>query len=113
MHELDFSYQGFEWVDFKDNESSVISFLRKSRSSDRQVLVVCNMTPVVRNNYRVGVSRDGFYKEILNSDAQEYNGSGVGNLGGLNSETVPWHDRPFSLNLVLPPLAIIMLERTE
>jgi len=111
FHETDFIYTGFEWVDFKDSEQSIISFTRKSGTDwENFSLVVCNMTPVPRFNYRVGVPLPGFYKELLNSDAKEYGGSGVGNLGGVNSEEIPWHGRPNSLRLALPPLAILVLK---
>lgn len=109
LHELDFSYEGFEWIDFSDNEQSVISFIRKSKRGEN-VVIVCNMTPVPRMDYRIGVPREGFYQEILNSDAKEYGGSGVGNLGGVNSENTPFHGRPCSIKLTLPPLGILLLE---
>ena len=72
--------------------------------------MVCNMTPIPRHNYRVGVPVSGYYREIVNSDAKEYGGSGVGNLGGATSEEIPWHGRPHSLRLTLPPLAILILK---
>jgi len=110
LHELDFEPAGFEWVDANDAESSVISFLRRGRSPDDVILVVANFTPVVRHGYRVGVPKGGFWRELLNSDAKEYGGSGVGNLGGKDADPVPCHGRPFSLELVLPPLAVIFLK---
>ena len=110
FHEIDFSYEGFEWIDFKDAEQSVISFIRKAKDGRRFSLVVCNMTPVPRRNYRIGVPGRGFYREILNSDAKDYGGSGVGNMGGKFSDPIPWHERPFSLNLTLPPLGIVIFE---
>ncbi|HEX7090057.1 MAG TPA: 1,4-alpha-glucan branching protein GlgB, partial [Longimicrobiales bacterium] len=110
LHELDFQPAGFEWVDANDSESSVISFLRRGRSPDDVILVVCNFTPVVRYDYRVGVPRGGFWRELLNGDAKEYGGSGVGNLGGVEADAIPFHGRPFSVNLVLPPLAVIFLK---
>ncbi len=111
FYESDFSYLGFEWIDFKDSEQSIISFVRKTGSDwNTFSLVVCNMTPIPRYNYRVGVPASGFYKEVLNSDAKEYGGSGVGNLGGVKSEDIPWHGRPSSLRLTLPPLAILILK---
>ncbi|MDA4130002.1 MAG: 1,4-alpha-glucan branching protein GlgB, partial [Thaumarchaeota archaeon] len=112
FHEVDFSYEGFEWIDFKDAEQSVISFLRKSKDGSRFSLVICNMTPVPRQNYRIGVPSSGYYKEILNSDAGDYGGSGLGNMGGVSSDNVPWHERPYSINLTLPPLGIVILEYT-
>ncbi|HEY8469350.1 MAG TPA: 1,4-alpha-glucan branching protein GlgB [Longimicrobiales bacterium] len=110
LHELDFQPAGFEWVDANDAESSVLSFLRRGRSPDDVILVVCNFTPVVRYEYRVGVPRGGFWRELLNGDAKEYGGSGVGNLGGVQADAIPFHGRPFSLSLVLPPLAVIFLK---
>lgn len=110
LHDLDFSYEGFEWVDFRDVDQSVISYLRKSRKGEK-ILVVCNMTPVPRHDYRVGVAEEGQYEEILNSDAKEYGGSGVGNLGLVRSENVNWNSRPYSLRIILPPLAVLMFKR--
>ena len=110
LYELDFSYKGFEWSDFRDADQSVISFIRKSDNSESFIFVVCNMTPVPRHKYRVGIPEPGFYKEILNSDAREYGGSGVGNLGGVHSESIQSHGRSYSLELSLPPLAILILE---
>jgi 1,4-alpha-glucan branching enzyme len=106
LHEIDFEPSGFEWIDCNDADNSVISFIRRARSTDSIVLVVCNFTPVVRRHYRVGVPRGGFWKELLNSDAREYGGSGVGNHGGVMAEDAPWHNRPHSLKLDLPPLSV-------
>ena len=110
LYELDFSPEGFEWVDCNDTESSVIAFLRKPRVGGREVLVVCNFTPVLRESYRVGVPRAGFWRERLNSDAREYGGSGQGNLGGVEAAPLPAHGRAHSLTLRLPPLAALLLE---
>jgi len=104
--ELDFKPEGFEWIDFSDSESSVVSFIRWSRDRKQVLLVTCNMTPVPRHNYRTGVPLHGHYEEILNSDAKEFGGGGIGNCGGFHSERQSWHGRPYSLNLTLPPLAI-------
>lgn len=109
LHELDFEPEGFEWVDFSDWEKSVVSFLRKDRKGD-PLLVVLNFTPVPRYMYRIGVPVPGWWKELLNSDAREYGGSGIGNLGGILAEPVPFHGRPYSLTLTLPPLAILFLK---
>ena len=109
LHELDFEPLGFEWLDFHDSENSVICFVRKS--SDGGLLVaVFNMTSVPRLGYRIGVPAAGRYAEILNSDATEYGGSGVGNLGGVDSEPVAMHGRPHSIVLTLPPLAALFLK---
>ncbi|MBX7157436.1 MAG: 1,4-alpha-glucan branching protein GlgB [Verrucomicrobiae bacterium] len=106
LHEKDFDSSGFEWVDFNDADSSVVSFLRRGETAQDLILVVCHATPAVREDYRVGVPEAGFWKEILNSDAREYVGSGRGNWGGKYAEKVPAQRRNFSLNLTLPPLSI-------
>ncbi|HSJ15493.1 MAG TPA: alpha amylase C-terminal domain-containing protein, partial [Longimicrobiales bacterium] len=111
--ELDFDSAGFEWLDADDSLNSVLSYVRRGRHTDDQppdeLLVICNFTPVVRTNYRVGVPHTGFWREVLNSDAATYGGSGVGNLGGAHASPVPFHGRPHSLNLTLPPLGILVL----
>jgi 1,4-alpha-glucan branching enzyme len=106
LYELDFEPAGFEWVDAGDFEQSVISFIRKGKSTGDIILVVGNFTPVTRFNYRVGVPYGGLWKEIINGDAKEYGGSGQGNLGGVKATTTRFHGRPYSLNLTLPPLAV-------
>ncbi len=111
LHQRDFENEGFEWVDATDSEKSVISFLRRGWSPDEELLVVCNMTPVVRQNYRVGVPGAGYWREILNSDAKDYGGSGQGNMGGVESSPVPYHGRYHSISLTLPPLGILVFKR--
>jgi 1,4-alpha-glucan branching enzyme len=108
LFELDFSPEGFQWVDYGDAEASVLSFLRKDRAG-APVLVVCNFTPVVRENYRIGVPRPGLWHEQLNSDARDYGGSGQGNLGGVDAAPLPAHGHFHSLSLRLPPLAVLFL----
>jgi 1,4-alpha-glucan branching enzyme len=108
LHTMDFNSAGFEWVDCKDFQRSIISFLRRGQNPNDQLLFVCNFTPVVRQNYRVGVPLEGYWKEILNSDAPLYGGSGQGNFGGLSTVPLPIHGRPFSLNMTLPPLGIVV-----
>ncbi len=110
LHSQDFNEQGFEWVDFSDQEKSIISFLRRSGQSKRAFLIVCNLTPVPRHNYRLGVPWSGFWREHLNSDAKEYGGSGQGNLGGCYSTPIPVHGYYNSLVLTLPPLSILILQ---
>jgi len=112
MHVFDNSPDGFEWVDCNDAATSTISLLRKSESPRDAILVACNFTPVPRTDYRVGVPHGGYWRELLNSDAREYAGSGVGNLGGVHAEEIPMHGRPFSLKLTLPPLAALFLKAT-
>ncbi len=109
LHALDCEPGGFEWVDAKDWEGSVLAFLRKGRRPDERILVVCNFTPVVRLNYRVGVPRGGVWTERLNGDAEIYGGSGQGNLGGVEAAPVASHGRSYSLNLTLPPLTALFL----
>ena len=110
LHERDVEEAGFEWVDCSDSAQSVISFLRKGSSTEDEVLVVCNFTPLPRHGYPVGVPRAGRWEEVLNSDAAEYGGSGIGNLGGVEAETRPIHDRPCRLDLTLPPLGAVFLK---
>ncbi|MEP7275361.1 MAG: 1,4-alpha-glucan branching protein GlgB [Betaproteobacteria bacterium] len=108
LHEVDFDTAGFEWIDCKDAEASVLSFLRRPRKG-KPVLVVCNFTPVPRPNYVVGVPEGGYWRELLNSDAVNYGGSGQGNLGGVEAAPVAAQGRFHSLSLTLPPLATIFL----
>jgi 1,4-alpha-glucan branching enzyme len=112
LHELDTDPAGFEWVDCNDSGASVLSFLRKGKSPEDTVLVVCNFTPVPREGYRVGVPTDGYWRELLNSDAREYGGSEVGNAGGVNAQRIRAHGRPYSLRLTLPPLAVLFLKKS-
>jgi len=105
----DVGLSGFEWVDADDNENSVFSFLRKGSSPDEVVLCVFNCTPVPRNDYRVGVPVHGRWRELLNSDAAAFGGSGIGNLGSVTADAAPFHGRPASLRLTLPPLAAVYL----
>ncbi len=107
LHQVDFENAGFEWVDFHDWESSVITFLRRGHNPDDVMLVVCNLTPVPRHNYMVGVPRGGYWRELLNSDATVYWGSGMGNMGGVDAAPVPAQGRYHSLNLTLPPLSVM------
>ena len=107
LHEVDFDPAGFEWIDASDHEASTLSYLRRSRGGET-VLVVCNFTPVPRHNYSVGVPLPGYWRELANSDARDYGGSGVGNLGGVHSQPVPAHGRNQSLTLTLPPLSTLI-----
>jgi 1,4-alpha-glucan branching enzyme len=112
LHELDFSLDGFEWVDFHDQQSSIISFLRKS-SSGELILSCMNFTPVPRVNYRIGVPRAGTWREMLNSDAPLYGGSGWGNMGGLQTTPVPSHGHFTSISVILPPLGAVLFKWEE
>ncbi len=110
LFQVDSDPGGFEWVDCHDHERSVISFLRRGRDQGDIVLVVCNFTPVLRANYRVGVPSGGYWEETLNSDAPLYGGGGQGNMGSVEASPLPMHGRPHSLNLLLPPLGIVVLK---
>jgi 1,4-alpha-glucan branching enzyme len=103
---LDDTYDGFDWIDFHDSENSVVSFMRKSQEGDVVVFII-NATPMVRYNYRLGVPHAGFYREIINTDAETYGGSNIGNYGGVQSETEPWQARDHSILIQLPPLATV------
>jgi 1,4-alpha-glucan branching enzyme len=111
LHWFDNDPQGFEWVDCNDAPASVISLLRKGKSADDAVLIACNFTPVPRVGYKVGVPSAGYWKEILNSDAREYGGGGIGNMGGAEALAESVHGRPYSLRLTLPPLGALFLKR--
>jgi len=109
LHELDFDPAGFAWENCHDSDQSVLSFFRKDKAG-RSVLVICNFTPVPRENYAVGVGVDGFWREVLNSDSSLYGGSGMGNMGQVRAEPIPVHGLPYSLNLVLPPLGVLYFQ---
>jgi 1,4-alpha-glucan branching enzyme len=114
-NQLDFDSAGFQWLDADDAWNSVLSYVRCGREQGpdempEELLIVCNFTPLPRENYRVGVPHVGFWREILNSDSEIYGGSGMGNLGGMQSAPVPFHGRPHSLNLTLPPLSMLVLK---
>ncbi|HEX3912935.1 MAG TPA: 1,4-alpha-glucan branching protein GlgB [Steroidobacteraceae bacterium] len=109
LHQVDFSPQGFEWIDGGNAEMSVIAFLRKSAGGGAPLLVVCNFTPMPRTNFLIGVPARGLWREIINTDARDYGGSGWGNLGAVESAPVSAHGRLESLNLTLPALSVIVL----
>jgi 1,4-alpha-glucan branching enzyme len=108
LHQLDFSEAGFQWIDCDDADVSVISFLRRSAAGEL-TLVACNFTPVPREAYRIGVPRGGRWRERLNSDAADYGGSGQGNLGALEAVFRAAHGHDHSLDVRLPPLAVLVL----
>jgi 1,4-alpha-glucan branching enzyme len=122
LHQVDFSWEGFQWIDLRDVDQSAVSFLRRGAApappegqpadptQAEFVVVVANFTPVPREGYRVGVPRAGFYKELLNSDSEAYGGSNLGNRGGLPADEIPWQEQPYSLLLTLPPLAVVILK---
>lgn len=110
LHARDLNSGGFEWIDCNDAESSVISFIRKDGSSDDLILIVCNFTPIPRRNYRLGVPCGGSWRELLNSDATQYGGSGWGNFGGVTAVPIPLHGRTHSVTLALPPLSSLFFK---
>jgi len=110
LHQVDFEYTGFEWIDFHDGDNSVIAFLRRGRSPAEHVVVVCNFTPVPRYGYRIGVPEACFYREVINTDATQYGGSGITNGPGLQAIYQPWHNQLFCVELTLPPLGVVVLK---
>ena len=111
LYEQDDSYAGFEWIDFHDSDNSVLAFMRKALDGSTIVFAI-NATPMVRECYRIGVHEAGWYEEVLNTDAETYYGSNVGNFGGVQAEATAWQGKGHSLLLRLPPLAIVGLKWT-
>jgi 1,4-alpha-glucan branching enzyme len=110
LWQADYDPAGFYWVDCSDHENSVLSFVRQNTDRTSELLVVLNLTPVPRYRYRIGLSRSGRWREVLNSDAASYGGGNVGNLGGVTAEEMKWHNQAYSAELTLPPLSIIALK---
>ncbi len=111
LYQVDFHYSGFEWIDFHDWENSLVSFIRRARNPEDFLVFACNFTPVPRLKYRIGVPEAGYYRELLNSDSEIYGGSNLGNEGGVWAEPQPSHGRPFSIDLTLPPLSIVVFKK--
>jgi 1,4-alpha-glucan branching enzyme len=111
LYEQDFTWEGFEWIDFRDVDHSIVSFIRRARNFDDQIIVLANFTPVPRQGYRVGVPMLGFYREIFNSDSTYYGGGNVGNTGGLPADDLPWQGQDHSLLVTLPPLGVVFLKK--
>jgi 1,4-alpha-glucan branching enzyme len=110
LHQADIYPEGFEWIDCCDTENSIVSLIRRSRANPKkEVVIVLNFTPIPRHNYAIGVPRGGHWREVLNSDAPIYGGSGQGNLGGVDASPIRLHGRPWSVTLTLPPLAALFL----
>ncbi len=104
--EHDDSYEGYEWIDFNDADNTTWSFMRKATSGET-IAIAVNATPVVRGGYRLGVNEPGWYEEVLNTDSETYGGSNVGNYGGRQAEPIAWQGKPYSIQVDLPPLAVI------
>jgi 1,4-alpha-glucan branching enzyme len=111
LYQVDFHYSGFEWVDFHDVENSVIAFLRRAEDPTDFLLICCNFTPMPRQGYAFGVPEAGFYQEVLNTDAESFGGSNLGNGGCVSSHPVPKHNRPHSISVTLPPLAVVVFKK--
>jgi len=113
LWELDSSHKGFEWIDCNDWQHSVIVILRRSRTPGEEIVAALNFTPVIRDDYRIGVPRAGVWTEVLNSDSGHYWGSGVGNMGEVVAENVAHHGRPASMAITLPPLSAVFFRNLE
>jgi len=110
LWQLDDSYEGFEWIDFHDAESSIVAYFRKAHDGPTLIFVV-NATPVPRYSYRLGVAAEGWYEEILNTDAETYGGSNVGNYGGVHADAIPWQGQSHSISINLPPLGVVAFKK--
>jgi 1,4-alpha-glucan branching enzyme len=111
LYEVDETYSGFAWIDLQDADSSVISFVRFARNREDFMVFACNFTPVPRQGYRLGVPQAGVYREILNTDAEMFGGSNLGNGGAVLADVIPFHGRPASLVVTLPPLAVVAFKQ--
>ena len=109
LWQVDFDWNGFQWIDCNDNENSIVSFIRKAEDPSDYLVAVCNFTPEVRHGYRIGVPEKGSYVEVFNSDDEAFGGSGVKNEGEIKTEDVKWHDRDQSIVMTIPPMATIYL----
>ena len=110
FHEKQFSAEGFEWINYSDNENAVIAFIRKGHKREDDMIVVCNFTPVVRENYRIGIPKTGVLQPVFNSDASEFGGSGAVNQQSINTENIAWNGRDYSAAMTLPPLAVVVFQ---
>jgi 1,4-alpha-glucan branching enzyme len=111
LYEVDFEWSGFQWIDFSDADHAVIAFMRRARNTEDAIICIGNFTPVPREQYRIGLPAMGSYRELLNSDAEFYGGSNMGNGGMRHAEPTPWHGQPYSIPLTLPPLSMLFLKR--
>ncbi len=112
LYEQDYVPEGFRWIDCHDTDNSIYSYLRYAVDRSNYLVVVCNFTPVPREGYRIGVPDPGWYKELLNSDSEVYGGSNMGNAGGVQAEPTPWQGFDWSIELVIPPLACMVFQRS-
>jgi len=110
LYQVDFDWQGFQWIDLHDSDNSTLTYIRYAQDKHDLVICACNFTPVPRKEYRMGVPRGGVYRELLNSDADIYGGSSMGNGGSVQADPIPRHNQPFSLLITLPPLSVIFFK---
>jgi 1,4-alpha-glucan branching enzyme len=110
LYRKQFSADGFEWVAHQDRENSLIAFIRKGNDKDKPQLVVCNFTPTVKEDFKVGVTQGGLWKEVLNTDKEVYGGSGVQNEEKIKAEKKEWHGKSHHLKMKIPPLATLIFE---
>jgi len=110
LYEVDFDWQGFKWIDLHDSDNSTLTYIRYAQDQTDCIVCACNFTPVPREQYRMGVPRGGFYRELLNSDSAIYGGGNMGNGEGVQADPIPWHDQPFSLLVTLPALSVVFFK---
>jgi 1,4-alpha-glucan branching enzyme len=110
LWQFDDSYEGFEWIDFHDSESSIVAYFRKAHDGPTLMFAV-NATPVPRHAYRIGAAGEGWYEEILNTDADTYGGGNVGNYGGVHADAIPWQGQSHSISINLPPLGVVAFKK--
>jgi 1,4-alpha-glucan branching enzyme len=109
LFDADYDPAGFFWIDCTDSEHSILSFIRQKQDGSGRLAVILNLTPELHAGYRIGLPQGGYWREVLNSDAEVYGGSNQGNLGGVSAEEQPQHHQPFSAAVTLPPLAVLAL----
>ena len=110
LHQKQFSPEGFEWIDHGDHENCVLSYIRKGENEKENIVIVLNLTPIPRENYRIGLPKEGNLKEVFNSDAKKYKGTGAYTNKKITTEAKPWNNRAHSTAVSLPPLAMIALK---
>ncbi len=110
LYEVDFDWQGFQWIDLHDSDNSTLAYIRYARDRGDFIVCACNFTPVPRERYRMGVPHGGVYRELINSDAEIYGGGNIGNAGSVQADSIPYHNQPFSLLVTLPPLAVVFFK---
>ncbi len=110
LYEQQFNASGFEWINYEDNENSVVAYIRKGNNEENPLIIACNFTPVPRNNYRIGLPQEGKLIQIFNSDAKKYGGSGVSNQKEINIDDIEWNYRPYSVEISIPPLGAVVFD---